>query len=113
MDRKDADSVNYALSSVLKEFNEYASAVFKSITADNGSEFAGLSEMFGDRIDIYFTHPYSSWESGTNTNHNGIICRFIPKEHTIEEAMNNLPRKIFAYKTSNELFEEELKKLVA
>ncbi|WP_199777758.1 IS30 family transposase [Lysinibacillus sp. FJAT-14745] len=100
MDGKDADSVNYALSSVLKEFGEYASTVFKSITADNGSEFAGLSEMFGDRIDIYFTHPYSSWERGTNENHNGIIRRFIPKGHAIEdysrtqihmveEAMNN------------------------
>jgi len=124
MDGKDADSVNYALSSVLKEFGEYASSVFKSITADNGSEFAGLSEMFGDRIDIYFTHPYSSWERGTNENHNGIIRRFIPKGHAIEdysraqirmveEAMNKLPRKIFDYKTPNELFEEELQKLVA
>lgn len=80
--------------------------------------------MFGDRIDIYFTHPYSSGERGTNENHNGIIRRFISKGKAIEdysrtqirmveEAMNNLPRKIFAYKTPNELFEEELWKLVA
>ena len=71
---------------------------------------------------IYFTHPYSSWERGTNENHNGIIRRWIPKGtsiedysrsyiQSVEDKMNYLPRRIHGFKTPHELFEEELKGL--
>ena len=63
---------------------------------------------------VYFAHPYSSWERGTNENQNRMIRRFIPKGtdisklsgkdiKRIEEWMNNYPRKILGYKTPNEL----------
>ena len=56
------------------------SQVFKTITGDNGSEFADLSSLEVDTdTDVYFTHPYSSFEKGTNERHNGLIRRFIPK----------------------------------
>ena len=87
--------------------------LFKSITADNGSEFAGLSEALQGLSDVYFAHPYSSWERGTNEKHNGILRRFIPKGKSLKDYsndqikqfthwMNHLPRKILNYQTPTE-----------
>jgi len=87
--------------------------LFKSITADNGSEFASLSEALQGLSDIYFAHPYSSWERGTNEKHNGILRRFIPKGKSLKDYsndqikqithwMNHLPRKILNYQTPTE-----------
>ena len=69
---KSAFSVNQALKSILKVYQ------INSITADNGTEFSRLSEVF-DPDDIYYAHPYSSWERGTNENHNRLIRRWLPK----------------------------------
>ena len=93
--------------------------MFKSITSDNGSEFALLSNLKKYGIGVYCTHPYSAFERGTNENHNGLIRRFIPKGERIlnycheaisriEDWINSLPRKILGYRTPEELFEEEL-----
>ncbi len=82
--------------------------VFKSITADNGSEFLD-SEAIKDAAkcdEVYYAHPYSSWERGSNENGNRILRRFIPKGtdigkltvmelQRIEDWVNNYPRKIF------------------
>ena len=68
---------------------------------------------------MYFTHPYSSFEKGTNERHNGLIRRFIPKGKRmadynaddiafIEDWMNTLPRRILNYKTPSDLFEAQL-----
>ncbi|WP_286673886.1 MULTISPECIES: IS30 family transposase [unclassified Clostridium] len=97
------------------------SKVFKTITSDNGSEFADLSTLEADTdTNVYFTHPYSSFEQGTNERHNGLIRRFIPKGKYslddiafIEEWMNTLPRKILNYKTPEELFEMHLDEIYA
>lgn len=79
---------------------------FKSITADNGSEFSRLSEVLS--CDVYYAHAYSSWERGINENHNRMIRRFLPKGTIkttvkavarIEMWMNNYPRKLFNYKS--------------
>jgi len=87
--------------------------LFKSITSDNGSEFAGLSEALHGLSELYFAHPYSSWERGSNEKHNGIIRRFIPKGKSLKDYsnnqikqishwMNHLPRKILQYQTPTE-----------
>jgi IS30 family transposase len=99
--------------------------VFKSITADNGSEFLDY-EAFersvlgkGSRTRIYYAHPYSSWERGSNENANRIIRRFIPKGcdisqfshkqiQAIEEWINNYPRKILDFETAEARFIKEL-----
>lgn len=82
----------------------------KTITYDNGVEFSDGEKMMksvltkGSRCDIYYAHPYSSFERGTNENHNGIIRRFIKKGtditdinkrkiREIQDWMNNYPRK--------------------
>ena len=48
-----------------------------SITADNGSEFSLLSDL--EAVDVYFAHPYSSHERGTNENFNGLLREYVPK----------------------------------
>lgn len=94
--------------------------IIKSITADNGTEFAGflkIIEITGAKF--YFCHPYASCEKGTNEKHNSIIRYFIPKSslienYTIDEInnichwMNNYPRKVLNYLTPKEALEKEL-----
>ena len=113
---KKAQCVTEALKSLKQYYGDKFAQVFKSITADNGSEFANLSSI---GVPIYFAHPYSSWERGTNERQNGLVRFFIPKgkpisqvsDRTIkrvEDWINKIPRKLFNYRTSEELFEEEI-----
>lgn len=120
---KNADSVMAAMEVLREEFgDEYFHLVFKSITADNGSEFSRLSELEAYGVSVYFAHPYSSWERPQNERHNRIFRRFIPKGVSIEQysaeqilyfadEMNALPRKQLGYQTPEELFEEFLDKV--
>ena len=122
---KSAIAVSDALSGIQNTFGEQFSQVFKTITGDNGSEFADLSTLENKSdTKVYFTHPYSSFEKDTNERHNGLICRFIPKgkrisDYTsadisfVEDWMNTLPRRILNYKTPEELFEIHLDEIYA
>ena len=69
---KSAEAVNQALKLILKQHQ------ILSITADNGTEFNRLSDVFS-KEHIYYAHPYASWERGTNENHNRLIRRWLPK----------------------------------
>lgn len=113
-------SVLAAMNKLEAGYGEYFKDKFKSITFDNGGEFldwkaierSGLNGQ--KRTVVYFAHPYSAWERGTNENQNKMIRRFIPKGtdiatmsdkeiKEIENWMNNYPRKILSYRTANEL----------
>src|SRR5699024_8876794 len=94
----------------------------QTITADKGSEFAGLYENLLCTTDVYFARPYASYERGTKENQHKLSRRFIPKSkrlaeistHTIKKIqqwMNNLPRKILGYRTAKEAFKSEIKLL--
>ena len=63
---------------------------------------------------VYFAHPYSCWERGTNENTNGLIRRFFPKGKDfnkvsekelkiVQEKLNNRPRKVLGYRTPTEV----------
>jgi IS30 family transposase len=104
-----------------KKLNKLNAIFKKSMTYDNGIEMA-KHEMITNKtgMKIYFAHPYSSWERGTNENTNGLIRRYFPKGTDfnkieekklliIQEKLNNRPRKIIGYKTPNEIMEFELK----
>ena len=69
---KSAEAVNQALKLILKQHQ------ILSITADNGTEFNRLSDVFS-KEHIYYAHPYASWERGTNENYNRLIRRWLPK----------------------------------
>lgn len=104
-------------------------AIFKSITVDNGSEFSAADEIEKScinktipRTTVYFCHPYSSWERGSNENLNGMIRRKHPKGTNFEELsrddiaatenwMNNYPRKVLGYKTAEIAYQECLREL--
>ncbi len=77
---KTAEAVTAAFNNIRNIYGEQFGKVFKTITCDNGSEFADLSALEEETdTKVYFIHPYSSFEKGTNERHNGLIRRFIPK----------------------------------
>lgn len=93
--------------------------IFRSITCDNGVEFADWKSIErscrtkGKRTSVFFCHPYSSWERGTNENINRMIRRWIPKGDdiglyspaeilAIQEWINDYPRGIFSGLSSKE-----------
>ena len=100
-------------------------AIFKSITVDNGSEFADYKGIqhscveAGERTHLYYCHPYSSYERGGNENSNQLIRRWLPKGadftnltadqvQYIEDWMNNYPRRRLSYNCSKQLYLAEL-----
>ncbi len=89
----------------------------RSITADNGTEFARHKQISQKlHIPFYFTHPYSAWEKPIVENINGLIRQFLPKKTTdlrnisretlqlIEIMLNNRPRKSLNWKTPLQVF---------
>lgn len=120
-----AASVVKAINSLERRFGKLFYKLFKSITVDNGCEFQDFEgiEMShrrkGKRTIVFFCHPYSAFERGSNENMNRLIRRFFPKgtnfdEVTKEEVMaaerwvNNYPRKILGWKSATMLFDQEL-----
>ena len=99
----------------LKLINQHAKH-FKTITADNGTEFHGYDYIEqASNVKFYFATPYHSWERGTNENTNGLIRQYLPKGtsmqaltqkqcNAISHKLNNRPRKRHAYKTPAQLF---------
>lgn len=89
---------------------------FKTITADNGTEFHQYKKI-EERHDVkfYFANPYHSWERGSNENINGLIRQYLPKTESmasltqqqcdrIARQLNQRPRKRFNYKTPEEMY---------
>lgn len=121
---KTVNAVHRCLKKLKKETPNF-NKIFRSITADNGVEFSKLYEI-GEKmgIDIYYAHPYSSWERGLNENTNRIIRRFIPKGHRIREYtkkkiekvefwINTMYRRSLGWKTAEECYQNELELLDA
>lgn len=123
MKNKTANSTVQALNRIEREFGvKNFRSIFKTITVDNGSEFMDCQKMEKSysntktkRTNIYYCHPYSAWERGSNENTNALIRRFIPKGtpidnysnaqiSKIEQWINHYPRKILNGKCSEELF---------
>lgn len=108
---------------VAKTLNNLIPQARKTMTYDNGMEMANhkwLTEQTG--MDIYFAHPYSPWERGTNENTNGLIRRYFPKktdfnnitEQQLKHAqnrLNNRPRKVLKYKTPAYMLQLEINKI--
>ena len=116
--------VEKAIRRILTRYGSKVAEVFKSITVDNGSEFAGLSKLKKYGIQVYYAHPYSAWERGINECHNRMLRRFIRKGESIRrysnadiahfaDCINALPRSLFAYATPDERFETELDRIYA
>jgi IS30 family transposase len=88
----------------------------ETITFDNGKEFSeheALARHLG--IDVYFAHPYASWERGTSENTNRLLRQYYPKGTDFAEvshydlaatveSINERPRKCLNYQTPSEVF---------
>ena len=121
MSNQKQKSVIKALDNLEKKHGNRFKEKFKTITVDNGSEFLdyinmqkSIKNLADLRTKIYYCHPYSSWERGSNENANKLIRRFIPKGYDIgrfthkmiqfiQDWINKYPRKIFGYKSSSEM----------
>lgn len=121
IDAKTEEAVDNALSGIFADDSTLKQQVFKSFTADNGSEFAGLSKL-AEGLKVYFCHPYASHERGSSENQHKLIRRFIPKGTAIINTSDNLikritqwindyPRRILGYDTSHNVFMQEINKL--
>lgn len=89
----------------------------KSITFDNGSEFAGHTRLNELGIKTYFCDPGAPWQKGSIENLNGVARRYVPfgtpseeitEDYvaTVNEKINNMPRAILGFKTPNEVLRE-------
>jgi len=111
-------SVKRALDRLERRYGSKFKETFKTITTDNGSEFSDFQNLEKScrnsrrRFKMYFAHPYSSWERGSNENANGIIRRFFPKGtdfskvsisqiQAVEDWMNDYPRRILGGISAN------------
>lgn len=125
---KGADAIYRAINKLEKEYGDRFSKVFKSITFDNGVEFSRFKDIEKKkgsktkRTTVYFAHPYSSWERGSNERHNKFLRVFIKKSTPINDysdkyikyannMINIMHKKVLNYKSSLSLYNLELTKL--
>ena len=114
---KNAKELARTVIHLLSPFKEHV----KSITTDNGTEFA-CHEMIGKSlgVTICFADPYASWQKGAIENANGLIRQYVPKTETFEHVshqqitkyskkINIRPRKKLEFKTPHECFYEQIK----
>lgn len=115
IERALAESVADALYATMRRLDP---AKRQTQTFDNGREFA-RHESIASRLglDVYFAHPYSSWERGTNENTNGLLRQYLPKSRDFSTLtatelasytwqLNNRPRKCLNYRTPAEVFHQ-------
>lgn len=113
---KDAKELAKTVVRLLKPYK----AFIKSITTDNGLEFAFheyISKKLG--VTVYFTDPYSSWQKGAIENRNRLVRQYIPKSSNfdnishqfitkITDKINRRPRKSLNFSTPLECFYENI-----
>ena len=118
---KTAEAVAEGIAKLRELYGAQFSQVFRTITCDNGNEFARLQEAVPE-AKVYYAHPYAPWERGTNEKQNALVRYFIPKGtdmtnlseedvQRVEDWINTLPRKILGYETPQECFDAALKNL--
>jgi len=110
-DSKEAEEVTREICALFKTLPQEAR---RSLTLDNGKEFARHEEIaMNTHMDVFFARPYHSWERGTNENTNGLIRRLYPKKSSfagigeaelkrIERFLNDRPRKCLGWMTPRE-----------
>lgn len=111
------------LEAITKSVESVPKEVFLSLTYDNGSEGTKHTEIRdGYLVDTYFCDPYKSYQKGSIENTNGLIREYFPKGmdfdqltdeqiQTVEDKLNNRPRKKLGYLTPNEAMNRALKEL--
>ncbi len=113
---KKSKTVYMAINKLAKKFGPHFKEIFKTITFDNGAEFSRYKDIEKKhKIQIYFAHPYASYERGTNEITNQLIRYYISKGtdiNTIDKSLireiqlgiNHKKRKILGYQSFESLF---------
>ena len=112
------------VSSAIVDKLQPLAARVKTLTFDNGKEFAGHAHIDQQlQSTAYFARPFASWERGSNENLNGLLRQYVPKKRAmstvtdeeirmIQNRLNNRPRKRLGFKTPAEVFHQSLKRVV-
>jgi IS30 family transposase len=119
--RRDAESTCDAL---LTTVSGMPNQLVKTLTWDQGSEMAGHAAFtLASNVEVYFAHPHSPWERGTNENTNRLLREYFPKSTEITDdqtyldcvaaELNNRPRRILGYRTPAEVFADLLTSSIA
>ena len=109
-----ADQVCDALTRRIQGLPDQA---MRTLTWDQGPEMARHQRLTHDTgVEVFFAHPHSPWERGTNENTNRLIRRYLPKGTPITShqpyldaiayELNNCPRATLGYRTPTEAFNE-------
>lgn len=104
---------------VTKRLTTLQKALRRTLTLDRGTENAEW-KSFG--LPVFFCDPYSSWQKGSVENVIGLLRRYLPKGmdlatvtpkqlKTIQDRLNNRPRKILGFKTPADVFSSHCKRL--
>ena len=111
------------VSSAIVDKLQPLAARVKTLTFDNGKEFAGHAHIDQQlQSTAYFARPFASWERGSNENLNGLLRQYVPKKRAmstvtdeeirmIQNRLNNRPRKRLGFKTPAEVFHQSLKRV--
>lgn len=110
---RDAETVRKAFS---REIKQLPKQVRKSMTYDQGKEMAQHRLFTKDtEMKVYFAHPHSPWERGTNENTNMLVRDFFPKGtdfneisryriKKVQQLLNTRPRKVIEWKFPGDVF---------
>jgi IS30 family transposase len=120
---KVSNKTSAAVSSAIVGKLQPLAARVKTLTFDNGKEFAGHAYI-DEKLQstAYFARPFASWERGSNENLNGLLRQYIPKKRSmstvsdeeirmIQNRLNNRPRKRLGFKTPAEVFHQSQKRV--
>jgi len=115
---KDASTVRKAFARAVKRLPQ---ELVKTLTYDQGKEM-GEHKLFTKQtnIQVYFAHPSSPWERGTNENTNGLVRQFFPKDTDFtkvsarelkqaQHLLNGRPRQTLKWRTPAEEFNKLLR----
>lgn len=93
----------------------------RTLTYDQGREMSE-HQLFTKqtKMQVYFAHPASPWERGTNENTNGLIRQYFPKGtdfnrvpvaeiRRVQDQINGRPRKCLGFMTPSEVFQQVLR----
>jgi len=112
-EKKDAESVRIAYANAFKDVPK---ALKRSLTYDQGKEMSQHEKFTIDSgIQVYFAHPSSPWERGTNENTNGLVRQYFPKGtdfsqitddriKEVQDLLNDRPRAVLNYYKPDEVF---------
>lgn len=114
-DGKDAESVRKAFA---REIRTLPKELAKTLTYDQGKEMSEHKKLtLSTGMQVYFAHPASPWERGTNENTNGLVRQYFPKGtdfrtvpvremKRVQRSLNGRPRKVLKFATPQESFNQ-------